>query len=113
MSDKIVFRYFGIPKNGSKHSGIICVATKLNKEKNTIDLGASFCSKKDVFSKKLARIIASGRLKSENSLLIDLPPEEKLTHKQISNIIIKRLILLDNIPSWATKIWQDSLYGKS
>jgi hypothetical protein len=110
MSDKIVFRYFGIPKNGVKHSGIICVASKLDKENYTINMAASFCSKKDVFNKKLARTIATGRLKSENSFIINLPIEEKLTHKQISDIIIKKLILLSNLPSWATKIWENSTY---
>lgn len=110
MNDKIVFRYFGIPKNGNKHSGVVCIASKLDKEKNTISMAASFCSKKDVFSKKLARTIATGRLNTGNCLMTVLPPEEKLTHKQISNIIIKRLILLDNVPSWATKVWEKSIY---
>jgi hypothetical protein len=110
MSDKIVFRYFGIPKDGGKHSGIICVASKLDTKNYTISIGVSFCSKKDVFSKKLARTIATGRLKSENNFVIAIPPEENLTHKLISDIIIRRLILLDNIPSWAIKLWENLTY---
>lgn len=107
MSLPIVYRYFGTYADSSHHSGIICVATQLDKDQRLLKLGASYCNPKDVFVKNKARTIAKGRLlKDSTCLIFNFTSSFEISHNNLNKLIVQLVSLLPRCPdsSWTKKL---------
>jgi len=81
----IKYRYINKPENQKDHSGVVTIATELV-DPRTLKIGISCCSKRDVFDKRIAKIIASSRLDKSNILYTVTNTEP--VFKQIVEIIL-------------------------
>lgn len=103
----IIYKYFGDYTNNNHHTGVICVASQLNKDKKLLKLGASFCSPKDIFLKDKAKTIAKGRLLKEKTCFhFHFAPSFKINHDNLNKLIVQLIDLLPKYPrtNWSKKL---------
>ncbi len=63
IPEGVRFLYFGRPRQGERHQGVMTVAYRINPERHEVEIGFAFCSPLDAYNKDRGRSIALDRLK--------------------------------------------------
>jgi hypothetical protein len=95
----------------NNNAGVITIASNLNKDPitgypNQLEFAVSFCSPKDNFSKTVGRNIAMIRATDKDKYYyrsIPLQLNRKLTHYDITNLIVSTIFGTMKIPRWAAE----------
>ena len=104
MSDTVKYCYL---RGNGRH---VCIARKVDLENNKVTFGFSVCHPNDVFTKKLGRKIAEGRMNSEKrieTVLGESRPLEAVMQSLALNNTVYSTYFGSEIPQCVTTLARD------
>lgn len=103
---KIVYRYIGNRAISTSHSGVITIASTLEKVKGELHIGYSFCSPQDKWDRSIARVLAVGRMMVD-PIVISFDSGLEISHKLITELCEDNIwnhFEPNRIPTWVKKL---------